>query len=117
MPNFLVFYVKNHDKAAAPLRFDEVYTEQGCEFDLYAVVQHIGESRREGHYVSYIKSFTGIWHKFDDETVTAINFEKVSKLKIYIWVYFKRLAEPISVGEAGQKGQKADTDVIGLMLE
>jgi len=84
VPHFLTFYVKNHDKKAVALRFEEVYLENGSTFDLYGVVEHIGESRREGHYVSYIKSFTGIWHKFDDEAVSATNFEKISKTHAYI---------------------------------
>ena len=114
---FLVLYVKNHEKTGAALRFDEVYTENGCSFDLYAVVQHIGDSRKEGHYVSYIKSSTGIWHKFDDENVTATNFEKISKLKIYIWIYVKQDSGTAANEASKSPAKQTEGDVISLMLE
>jgi ubiquitin C-terminal hydrolase len=91
VPQFLVFYIRNMNKTKTGLKFDETYTENGEEFDLYAVVEHIGKTRKDGHYVSYIKSATGIWHCFDDDLVTMTNFERVKKCRVYMWVYCKKI--------------------------
>jgi ubiquitin C-terminal hydrolase len=77
--------------SSGALKFDELYKENNEEFNLYAVVEHIGKSRKDGHYVSYIKSFTGIWHCFDDDSVTMTNFERVKKARAYIWIYSKKV--------------------------
>jgi ubiquitin C-terminal hydrolase len=93
VPQFLVFYIRNMNKTSAALKFEDMYRENEEEFDLYAVVEHIGNSRKDGHYVSHIKSFTGIWHSFDDENVSMTNFERVQKARAYIWIYSKRIKQ------------------------
>jgi ubiquitin C-terminal hydrolase len=86
------------NKTGTQLKFDEVYKENGATFNLYAIIEHIGRTRKDGHYVAYIKSATGIWHCFDDESVTMTNFERVKKARAYIWIYSKdvKFMEPSS---------------------
>lgn len=79
------------NKNGAQLKFDERYQENGEEYELYAVIEHIGRTRKDGHYIAHIKSATGIWHCFDDESVTMTNFERVKKARVYIWIYSKKV--------------------------
>ncbi|XLU97369.1 hypothetical protein S245_011709, partial [Arachis hypogaea] len=39
------------------------------EYELYAVVVHIGFSSTSGHYFSFVRSAPDTWHKLDDSKV------------------------------------------------
>lgn len=67
MPLLLVFYVRNLLEGTR-LRFSEKYEEKNSEgnldsFNLWGVIEHIGRSRKEGHYVAYARNSSGIWYK------------------------------------------------------
>ena len=46
-------------------------------YDLYAVINHHGESMNSGHYTAYCRNpVDGVWRHFDDTKVTAVEDEK-----------------------------------------
>lgn len=51
-------------------------------YNLHAVLTHIGRSADSGHYIAWVRSQhdKNIWWKFDDDTVTAVRSEDISKL-------------------------------------
>ena len=74
MPVLLVFFVRNLEKGKRGLKFQIGYEEEfgGLEgsgeapkavYELHAVVEHLGKSRREGHYVSYVRGQSKVWYK------------------------------------------------------
>jgi len=46
--------------------------DSSCVYQLWAVVCHIGNSLRSGHYVTYAKVPNGNWYCFDDESVIKV---------------------------------------------
>lgn len=55
---------------------DDFYNDE-TEYNLFAVVAHCGNPE-SGHYISYIK-LCGKWMKFDDITVTQVDFAEVQQ--------------------------------------
>jgi hypothetical protein len=51
--------------------------EVGLEYELYAVVLHIGTSAHGGHYVSHVLQEAGNWLEIDDEETREITAEQV----------------------------------------
>ena len=50
----------------------DLFSEQNCDYELYAVVDHVG-SLRGGHYTARIKSYDDHnWYVFDDSYVTQV---------------------------------------------
>ena len=48
--------------------------QTGCQYELFGVVTHIGESGMGGHFIAYSKSFwTDKWYKFNDAMVDPVN--------------------------------------------
>lgn len=45
-------YIENFDKGGST-----------AEYDLFGVVEHIGPTIKEGHYVAYVKGSSQIWFK------------------------------------------------------
>ena len=41
-------------------------------YDLYAVVEHIGESLDSGHCIAYVRGSDGRWYRCDDAVVTEV---------------------------------------------
>lgn len=41
-------------------------------YDLYAVLVHSGHSLHSGHYYSFVRSGTGMWHVCDDTNVSQV---------------------------------------------
>ncbi|PRP84401.1 peptidase C19 family protein [Planoprotostelium fungivorum] len=60
-----------------------------CQYKLYAVLVHSGESTRSGHYFAYVKSPAGIWNLMNDSQVQQINASRVLEQKAYILFYVK----------------------------
>ena len=64
MPMVLVFHVSNMNKNRQKLKFGEIYKdnygmdgdEKSVEYRLQGVVEHLGKSRKEGHYISLVTS-------------------------------------------------------------
>ncbi|KAK4786790.1 hypothetical protein SAY86_010623 [Trapa natans] len=59
------------------------------KYRLYAIVVHIGNSPTWGHYLSFVQSSPGIWHKFDDSEVVRVREEFVLSQEAYILFYAK----------------------------
>lgn len=58
----------------------------GCnvsgQYDLVAVLTHMGRNADSGHYISWVRQDTSEnWWKFDDDKVTAITSEDIPKLE------------------------------------
>uniref|UniRef100_A0A3B0N5J6 ubiquitinyl hydrolase 1 n=1 Tax=Theileria annulata TaxID=5874 RepID=A0A3B0N5J6_THEAN len=42
-------------------------------YDLYAIVCHIGKSLHMGHYITFIKGKHGFWYRFDDSIIQCVS--------------------------------------------
>ena len=64
-----------------PFSFVDISTSQGVQsFQVIATIEHIGNSKDSGHYISYIYK-NGIWYKCDDTSVTALEKEDEAPTK------------------------------------
>eukprot|EP01138_Halocafeteria_seosinensis_P013804 gb/GECG01014096.1/.p1 GENE.gb/GECG01014096.1/~~gb/GECG01014096.1/.p1 ORF type:complete len:1323 (+),score=220.00 gb/GECG01014096.1/:1-3969(+) len=60
------------------------------QYDLVALVQHLG-GFGGGHYISFTKhSETGKWHLYDDESVREVSEETVASAQAYLLFYVRR---------------------------
>ena len=53
-------------------------------YDLVAVLTHVGRAADSGHYIGWVKDFTSTtdgWLKFDDDKVSPVKEEDISKLE------------------------------------
>lgn len=71
-------YGKLNKRISFPERLDlDPYMSQGGEgshvYKLYAVIVHLDMLNASffGHYICYIKDFSGNWYKIDDSEVTT----------------------------------------------
>ncbi|KAM3143113.1 hypothetical protein pb186bvf_004699 [Paramecium bursaria] len=76
--------IKYKDKV--PMQFDldmrEVFNredlkEEDCKYQLYAFINHLGNSANSGHYVSYARYLdkdTEMWANFDDAQIQSIQY-------------------------------------------
>uniref|UniRef100_A0ACD5U4U3 Uncharacterized protein n=1 Tax=Avena sativa TaxID=4498 RepID=A0ACD5U4U3_AVESA len=62
-------------------------------YDLYGVVEHLGDSSK-GHYVCYIRSSETDWYLFNDDKVMKLSEEGVLDSKAYLLFYVKRGSSP-----------------------
>ena len=66
----------------------------GCQYELYGVITHIGESGMGGHFIAYCKEYwTGKWLKFNDAIVTPVNDFKTEVIDFampYLLFYQKK---------------------------
>ncbi|KAI9330992.1 hypothetical protein BDR26DRAFT_912549 [Obelidium mucronatum] len=57
----------------------------GCnpsgQYELVAVLTHRGLGANSGHYIGWMKNEKGEWWKFDDDTVSMVNEEEITKLE------------------------------------
>ncbi|KAI8819276.1 hypothetical protein BJ741DRAFT_640375 [Chytriomyces cf. hyalinus JEL632] len=57
----------------------------GCnvsgQYELVAVLTHVGRGANSGHYIGWAKNAKGEWWKFDDDTVSMVNEEEITKLE------------------------------------
>ncbi|KAK4801873.1 hypothetical protein SAY86_000076 [Trapa natans] len=78
-----------------PLELDLLPFTNGHEscvelkYHLYAVVVHLGLTPTFGHYICYVRSSPGIWHKFDDSEVVRVQEDFVLSQEAYILFYAK----------------------------
>ncbi|ESQ37193.1 hypothetical protein EUTSA_v10002775mg, partial [Eutrema salsugineum] len=56
----------------------------------YAMVEHIGTGLSSGHYVAYVRSARGTWHRFDDSEVKKISEESVLSKQAYMLFYARQ---------------------------
>uniref|UniRef100_A0ACD5TMG4 Uncharacterized protein n=1 Tax=Avena sativa TaxID=4498 RepID=A0ACD5TMG4_AVESA len=62
-------------------------------YDLYGVVEHLGNSSK-GHYVCSIRSSETDWYHFNDEKVTKLSEDGVLDSKAYLLFYVKQGSSP-----------------------
>lgn len=70
VPLLLVFYVRNLLEGTR-LQFSQTYEEKNSDgnletFSIWAIIEHLGKSRKEGHYVAYARNSSGIWYKVSE---------------------------------------------------
>ncbi|KAJ3316811.1 Ubiquitin carboxyl-terminal hydrolase 14 [Blyttiomyces sp. JEL0837] len=51
------------------------------QYELVAVLTHVGRTAVSGHYIGWAKNEKGEWWKFDDDTVSLVNEEEITKLE------------------------------------
>ena len=70
------------------------YRNTGCQYELFGVITHIGESGMGGHFIAYCKSYwDNNWYKFNDAIVTPVsNFksEVIDFAMPYLLFYQKK---------------------------
>ena len=56
-------------------------------YQLSAIVEHIGQSPESVHYVCYSRRFDGAWMKFDDDNVTKMFEKEYLNKEAYLLLY------------------------------
>ncbi|KAI9353254.1 hypothetical protein DFJ73DRAFT_828813 [Zopfochytrium polystomum] len=51
------------------------------QYELVAVLTHVGRAADSGHYIGWAKNDKGEWWRFDDDTVTHVTQEEITKLE------------------------------------
>jgi ubiquitin carboxyl-terminal hydrolase 14 len=63
----------------------ELVKDVGCnptgQYELCAVLTHIGRSADSGHYIAWVKKAADEWHKFDDDKVSILRDADIQKLE------------------------------------
>ena len=66
----------------------------GCQYELFGVITHIGESGMGGHFIAYCKDYiNGKWMKINDAIVTPVNDFKTEVIDFampYLLFYQKK---------------------------
>jgi hypothetical protein len=57
-------------------------------YETYAVIEHMG-NMNGGHYTMYGKQ-EGVWHEYDDNTVTEVAPERVVNMNSYIMFFMPK---------------------------
>ncbi|XP_028330384.1 ubiquitin carboxyl-terminal hydrolase 46-like [Gouania willdenowi] len=103
-------YDKLYCNASVPQRLQV----EGCTYDLYAIISHLG-SLTGGHYTAEIKSFeTNNWYRFDDGVVKTIikRDSSFSSSSAYLLLYRKGSKEPdVMRGRSQQRDHYERRDV------
>jgi ubiquitin C-terminal hydrolase len=81
--------VKLHNKVEYPeiLGLKAPGDDAPREYQLSAVVEHLGQSPGGGHYICYVRRFDGTWLKFDDDKVNGIAPEQHLHAQAYLLLY------------------------------
>lgn len=72
---------------------DPSYEVKNCTYHLAGVIEHIGKSLNEGHYVSYVKGKANAddqirrWFCVGDKHVKEVSLEEVQKCEAYMMFY------------------------------
>ncbi|MCD7448247.1 hypothetical protein HAX54_040008 [Datura stramonium] len=68
-------------------------------FELYAVIVHVDTLKASyfGHYICYIKNFSGNWYRIDDRKVVNVDIHKVLSEEAYMLLYSRLKARPTSL--------------------
>ena len=64
----------------------ELQSRQRTNYNLFAVVNHLGTCSRSGHYNLFMKIRNG-WHIFDDERIAPLRTDRVNSRNAYTLVY------------------------------
>lgn len=71
-------------KKESPFPSDNRYT-------LFAVINHLGNSMNEGHYIAYVRQQQDFWYKCDDHVITRANLQEVLSSEGYLLFYHKHV--------------------------
>ncbi|CAN4105248.1 unnamed protein product [Withania somnifera] len=68
-------------------------------FKLYAVIVHVNMLKTSdfGHYICYIKDFSGNWYRIDDDKVLDVKIDEVRSNEAYVLLYSRIVARPTSL--------------------
>lgn len=62
----------------------ELVKDVGCnptgQYELAAVLTHVGRSADSGHYIAWVKKAANEWHKFDDDKVSVLGDADIERL-------------------------------------
>ncbi|KND04956.1 ubiquitin-specific protease UBP6 [Spizellomyces punctatus DAOM BR117] len=64
-----------------PSLYNDIGANVSGQYDLVAVLTHIGRAADSGHYIGWVKHGEDQWWKFDDDKVSQIKPEDVEKLE------------------------------------
>ena len=59
---------------------------EGCNFNLRGVVEHVGNDRHSGHYISYVLD-DDVWYKISDASVSIITEAELLGVEAYLCFY------------------------------
>lgn len=66
------------------------YNKMSYIYELYGVCNHMG-NLNGGHYTAFVKNSLGVWHHYDDETVTEItDLTQIVNNNAYCFFYRKK---------------------------
>ena len=54
-----------------------INTNGNTEYELYAVISHIGPSSMSGHFIAYCRQQDNSWYKFNDSIVSKATFNEI----------------------------------------
>ena len=66
------------------------------EYNLYAVLVHAGHSTHSGHYYSFIRAPSGLWHAMDDNHVRQVGENVVLQQRAYMLFYVRKVQPSMS---------------------
>ena len=104
-PNILTFHLKRFDYGAFGRKIDKhvkfpttlditsylrIPGRYRHLYNLYAVLVHSGHSTHSGHYYSYIRAPSGIWHVMDDGRVKQVGENHVLEQRAYMLFYIRK---------------------------
>ncbi|KAI9088744.1 hypothetical protein DFS34DRAFT_421316 [Phlyctochytrium arcticum] len=61
--------------------YNDVGANVSGQYELVAVLTHVGRAADSGHYIGWVKHTDDQWWKFDDDKVSQISPEDISKLE------------------------------------
>ena len=76
--------LKRHDRVTFPRRL----LLGSARYEFTAMVEHIGESVRDGHYIAHVQSAASLL-QCDDEKVEQVTWEQVSAHQSYLLAYVR----------------------------
>ncbi|KAL0687174.1 hypothetical protein Bca4012_086851 [Brassica carinata] len=113
-------YGKLNKRISFPETLDlRPYMSQGGEgsdvYKLYAVIVHLDMLNASffGHYICYIKDFSGNWYRIDDSEIESVELEDVLSQRAYMLLYSRIKARSslpyASLGSEAQEEKETDT--------
>lgn len=104
-PNILTVHLKrfgnNGLKDKGQLLFPEKLDIKKCmkrrkkfEYELYAVLLHVGNTCKGGHYYAYIKGPDSLWYLANDKSVTKSSIKKVLNDRWAYILFYKKVLDP-----------------------
>ena len=71
-----------------PVTFPRSLVFGSVRYDFSAMVEHIGDTGRAGHYIAHVNSSGSLW-QCDDAIVTEVTWERVSDRQPYLIAYVR----------------------------